>query len=445
MTRNAFIRLIMFVTGVFTILLIAMDMQLLAPHSEALSALPTFSLDYVSITPDLNPVVLQPTDEPPTLIPSTSTETTSDQPTTPPTEIPSPVATLPPEALAQNTVMHTVATGDNLYRISQTYSVPMESIIAINNLIDPSRLVIGQVILVPNADVPLESIPTALPQVPTNPPAASGGVALVVTDGPTPTYAPPPTQLNGIPFDQFVVMPDSVRQNIREIFAHGQTLGNNAHAFSKLGDSTIENPFFLARFDGDEYNLGDYRYLQSMIDYFAGSFGRNSVAVRRGLHSWSIFNPTWADKTVCEPNETLIACEFRLNRPSVLLVRLGSNDVGIPDAFDENLRRIVTFSIENGVIPVLGTKADRFEGADNINNLIIHQVATDYQIPLWDFDVVAETMPGKGLDQDNVHLTSFYAHDYTSPTAFQRGHSMHNLTALLMLDAIWKTIDPAGT
>ena len=442
MTRNAFIRFSMFITGVLTIALIATDMQVLLPDSQSLLT-PTFSLEYVTITPDLNPVALQPTTAPPTLTPADTeavpTLTLSPQPEA----TAQPVATLPPEALAANTSLHTVATGDNLYRIAQIYEVPMEAIIAVNNLLDPSRLYIGQTILIPDADVPLAMIPTALPQMPTVP--ANSAIALAATAGPSPTYSPPPGQVNGVAVEQIVLLPDAVRQHIREVFAHGQSLGNNPRAFSKLGDSTIENPFFLARFDGTEYNLGDYRYLQSVIDYFDGSFERQSVAVRRGLHSWSVFNPTWADKAVCQPNETLIACEFRLNRPSVLLIRLGTNDVGIPDSFDENLREIVAFSLENSVIPVLGTKADRFEGANNINNTIIRQVATDYQVPLWDFDRVAETIPGKGLDQDNVHLTTFYAHDYTSPTAFQRGHSVHNLTALLVLDAIWQAVRPAGT
>jgi hypothetical protein len=92
------------------------------------------------------------------------------------------------------------------------------------------------------------------------------------------------------------------------------------------------------------------------------------------------------------------------------------------------------------VIPVLGTKADRIEGPDNTNNNILRRIAADFEVPLWDFDRLAGTMPGRGLDLDNVHLTTFYAHDYTSPLATQRGHAMHNLTALLLLDAIWNEV-----
>ena len=45
----------------------------------------------------------------------------------------------------------------------------------------------------------------------------------------------------------------------------GLELGNNPRAFSKLGDSTIEHPYFLGRFDDGPYNLGSYGYLKGAI------------------------------------------------------------------------------------------------------------------------------------------------------------------------------------
>ena len=91
------------------------------------------------------------------------------------------------------------------------------------------------------------------------------------------------------------------------------------------------------------------------------------------------------------------------------------------------------------MIPIIGTKADRGEGNDENNN-ILRQIAADYDLLLWDYDIVAGSLPGRGLDVDNVHMTTFYAHDYTLPEAFQRGHAMHNLTALMVLDTIWKEV-----
>ena len=249
--------------------------------------------------------------------------------------------------------------------------------------------------------------------------------------------------VNTLPLEAYLVMPEEVAANARAIFARGQELGRNPQAYSKVGDSTIENPHFMARFDEGPFNLGEYGHLQEVIDYFSGSHGRQGMAVKRGFHSWTINDPMWADKSFCQANETPLACEIRLHNPSVMIFRLGSNDRGVPAGFEENFRQLVQYAIDNGVVPILGTKADRFEGS-NINNDIIRQVAAELQVPLWDFDRVAQTLPGRGLDTDGVHLTVYYAHDYTSSTAFTRGHGLHNLTALLVLDAVWREIIQAN-
>ena len=85
---------------------------------------------------------------------------------------------------------------------------------------------------------------------------------------------------------------------------------------------------------------------------------------------------------------------------------------------------------------MIATKADRFEGPDNRNNLMLRQIAADFQIPLWDFDLVAETLEGRGLQEDQVHLTELLESDYAMAEAFQSGHGLHNLTALMVLDKI---------
>ena len=315
-------------------------------------------------------------------------------------------------------VSYTIQSGDTLYQLALDYNTDLADILALNNLSDGDTLAVGQVV-----HIPLDGPPAA---------GETSGES-------SPPAGPPPGQVNGIPYSSFVILPDNVRQNARAIYARGQELGNNPRAFSKMGDSTIEPPHFLTRFDSGPYNLGDYAYLQDVIDYFAGSFGRESIAVRRGLHAWSVDDPLWADKTYCQANETVLACEFRLHKPSLLLIRLGSNDVGVPESFRQSMGTIVQYAIDNGVIPVLGTKADRNEGGD-INNAIIREIAAQYQVPLWDFDAVANTIPGRGLSEDNVHMTFFYSHDYTDPTAFQTGHGVHNLTALILLDELWKQV-----
>lgn len=225
---------------------------------------------------------------------------------------------------------------------------------------------------------------------------------------------------------------------VREIYERGLALGNNPHAFSKIGDCNSEPPFFLARFDSGDYDLGPYSYLQPVIDYFAGSFGRQSMTVWTGNHAWSVLDPTFANPALCLPGETPLACEFRLHRPSVVLIRLGTNEAYTPALFEQHMRAILDYSIERGVVPILGTKADQLEGSDAIND-IVRQLAAEYQLPLWDFGRIASTLPGRGLRGDGFHLT-FYPPNYGDPRALQEGHSVHNLTALIALYTVWQNV-----
>ena len=337
------------------------------------------------------------------------------------TAVPQPTATPAP-------LTYTIQAGDTLFSIARTHNITLIELTAANGIVNPNLIEVGQVLVIPNVDEEgvVTSETAVQPEV----------VAQVVTDGAVVRQ----TTMNGVPIEGLIVMPENVVANAQNIYVQGQALGNNPQAFSKIGDSTIQIPFFLARFDQPGgYNLGDYAYLQPTIDFFAGSFAREGMAVRKGFHSWTVTDPAWADKSICQPNETPIACEIRVQRPSIIFIRLGSNDAGVPDMFDKNIRQIVEFSIVNGVIPVIGTKADRAEGS-NVNNDVLRRIAADYEIPLWEFDIAAGTLPGRGLDVDNVHLNTFYAHDYTSPTAFQKGHSVHNLTALMMLDALMNKV-----
>jgi len=284
----------------------------------------------------------------------------------------------------------------------------------------------------------LTTAPTATPTATAPPPPTA-----TATPSPsaTPALAPPqPVAVNGVPFESIVVMPPEVVAHVRQIFAAGQALGRDANAYAKVGDSTTENPHFLARFDEGPYNLGAYAHLQAVIDQFRGSHSRDSVAVRIGLHSWTANDPAWAEPGLCLPNETPVECEIRLHNPSIILIRLGTNDAGAPALFEANIRRIVDTAIAAGVIPIIGTKGDRHEGS-NENNDSLRRLAAEYRIPLWDYDRVASTLPGRGLDADAAHMLTFYAHDYSDPTAFSRGHAMHNLTALMVLDAVWRVVE----
>ena len=270
-------------------------------------------------------------------------------------------------------------------------------------------------------------------------PSQTDAQTLVVNPPPASNLQPPSPlnglPVNGVPPEIIVRMPPETIENVRAIYAKGQQLGRNPRVFSKLGDSAVLTGEYLTRFETPTYyNLGEYSYLQPTIDYYAGSFGRYGTAVRIGLSSFGVMDPTWADKNSCDSGEHMLHCEIRINNPSVFLMRIGTNDGMSRASFDANMREILDFILEQGVIPILATKADRFEG-DNRNNEVLYQLAAEYKIPLWDFDAVAQTLPVSGLTDDNAHLTTGHD-DYTDPDNFSKGYPMNDLTTLIALDAV---------
>lgn len=284
---------------------------------------------------------------------------------------------------------------------------------------------------------------TALTLTPTTQPTNEPTPQPTNTLVPTPTSIPPTAQINGMPKEEFLLLPTAVQQNIRAIYAFGQERERNPRAFSKLGDSNAATADFLMRFDQRQFDFGDYAHLQATIDQYKGSFVRYGAALRVGLHATSVFRLELVSEERCQPDEHMIACEFRLHNPSLLLISLGSNDQS--DQFAARMERIIGYSIENGVIPVLITKADRHEGPDNRNNNDLRRLAAQFNVPLLDFDHLANTMPNRGLSSDGVHLTHYGPFSYANPEAFTFGYPVLNLATLMMLSEIQAVLQTEET
>jgi len=179
---------------------------------------------------------------------------------------------------------------------------------------------------------------------------------------PTMTVASSPDFWKDLP-----AVPLSLSERARAIYQRGLEMGNDPHAFSKVGDCHSTNPYFLADYDLGQnvYHLGDYAYLQPAIDYFAGSFARSSLATKKGLSTAGVLASLWSDWKYCSSNETPLDCEFRLHHPSFALISLGTNEAydvkEDPSTFEPRLRRIIEHSIDQGVVPILSTKADNDE------------------------------------------------------------------------------------
>jgi len=286
----------------------------------------------------------------------------------------------------------------------------------------------------PTIDIPAEN---STPSTYTSVAVKTTQVGISPTDKPTRTLSPDEWKF-------FPIVP-KISGKVVDIYHHGLELGNNPHAFSKIGDCGSTPTWFLGDFDRGPkfYDLGDYENLSAVIQEYSGSFGRTSLAARSGFNASSLLVPLWADRTFCESNEIPLACEYRNHKPVIAFIMLGANDVWHPDEFEPQMRRIIEYSIDNGVVPILSTKADNIEGNESINATIT-LLAREYEIPLWNYWLAIQALPNQGLQEDKVHLTwgrSFFNDSETMLKAWP----VRNLTALQVLEAIWNKVNEQET
>ncbi len=244
---------------------------------------------------------------------------------------------------------------------------------------------------------------------------------------PTPDIRPPPEKWQVWP-----VVP-TLSPWLVDVYEQGQALGNNDHAFSRVGDCQNIPNAFLGIYDrpGHYYFTDKYSYLQTTVDHFSGSFARDNISVSGGFNFPAIFSPLMADPAVCEPNETPLACEIRLHKPIFIIISLEFDYKNrTPENYGEYLRQAVDYTLSQGVIPILTTKADNVEGGHRIN-LVTAQIAYEYDLPLWNFWRAVQYLPDAGLDPerpDGFHI---------SPAAWNE----RSFTALMTLDALWQDLE----
>jgi uncharacterized protein YraI len=296
------------------------------------------------------------------------------------------------------------------------------------------------------AQAPLTATRAPVAAVPSNAPPASQATA-TPPPGATPTL-PPPT--GGYVDSTYLT---GLSAHARDIYLRGLSLGNRANVFSKVGDSITVSPHFLVPFGNGQFNLRDYAWLADVISFYAGGWARNgnsfantSLAAKGGWSSFSVLSPPAADTSMCRANESPLACEYRLVRPAVALIMLGTNDVfdTSADGYRANLRRVVADSLQMGVIPVLSTippfLRSGYEARPDEFNAIVAEVAHEYDVPVWHYWAALQNLPNLGLSSDGVHpSTAPNPADFT-PDNLQYGMTVRNLTALQVLDTIWRQV-----
>jgi lysophospholipase L1-like esterase len=121
------------------------------------------------------------------------------------------------------------------------------------------------------------------------------------------------------------------------------------------------------------------------------------------------------------------------------LIMMGSNDaLSRRKGFETYMRQIIEYTLQQGVIPILATKADNLEGDNSINRTIA-LLAHQYDVPLWNFWLAVQPLPDHGLQNDGVHLT-FAKNHFDDPLDLQSAWPIRNLTALQVLDAVWRSV-----
>ncbi len=249
------------------------------------------------------------------------------------------------------------------------------------------------------------------------------------------TPAPPSSASNLI---------SGVSANARQIFLRGQSLGNQAHVFTRVGDSITASPYFLPAFSGGGYDLGAYQNeLWETVRFYSG-FGSASLAAGNGWGADRILQNGYNAPEVCGSEPPLV-CEYRLRKPAVALIMIGTNDSGgvDPAVYERNLSRIVELSIEMGVIPVLSTIPPKLNDAWNGEralqwNAIIKNVARRYDVPLMDYWLALQSAPNYGIDADGIHPSAPSDGNTLrfTPEGLRYGYTIRNLVALQALDAL---------
>ncbi len=272
-------------------------------------------------------------------------------------------------------------------------------------------------------------------------------------DAPPVVEAPPPPPAVRLPGN----VVSGITSHARQIFQRGQQLGNRANVFSKVGDSITYATYFLYPIGWGQYDLGSYANLAPVIQHFAAetaregnSFANRSMAAYGGWTTESMFTPGLKPEGmppgICQPGELPLVCEYRVVRPAVALIMLGTNDITyMPlELYRANLTRVVEVSIEMGVIPVLSTIPPRADRDVQPFNQTVVGIARAYDIPLWDYYSAMVALPDSGLSPDGVHPSAppgdFSASTTFTPQNLRYGYTVRNLTALQVLDAIWRQV-----
>jgi hypothetical protein len=286
----------------------------------------------------------------------------------------------------------------------------------------------------PPTVVPSRAVITRL-QVPATAPSRTPRPTKKASTIVLPALQPTDTPLpNVTPFDvdawkESPIIP-GVDPSIRAIYEYGQTLGNDPHAFSIFGDCQSRPGDFFGVFETDpEFVEGLSPELQETVANFQGSFNRESPTAQDGTTPGALLWNQWhRGEYGCSFAETPVECELRIHHPSFVIIQIGTH---FESRNREYLRTVILQLMDAGVVPILATKADNREKDERINR-DMWNLASEYDLPLWNFWAAVSDLPNRGLytRQDRPLQGDIYLTDEAA--------LIHRMTGLEALNAVWQ-------
>lgn len=276
---------------------------------------------------------------------------------------------------------------------------------------------------------PAASRTPAFTQVP-RPSATSSPVP--ASPPPVITLPPPPPILDPNDWKNWSVIPSFIDPSLRKVYELGVSLGNDPHAFSIFGDCQTRPGEFFGVFETDPASLQSLSLeLRETVAYFNGSFNREASTTQDGTTPGALLWTQWhRGEYGCTFVETPVQCELRTHRPSFVILQVGTHFESRNTGY---LQKIITQLLDAGVVPILATKADNRELDERVNRDMA-LLASEYDLPLWNFWAAVSDLPNRGLYtrpdrplQGDIYLTGEAA-------------LIHRMTGLEALNAVWRAV-----
>lgn len=243
------------------------------------------------------------------------------------------------------------------------------------------------------------------------------------------------------PFD------DQTEIHVRAVYNAGQRAGNARDVFAKIGDSITESGSFASDIGHGWYDLGSYRRLETVIQYFRRHAFSNDRDDNSFAHGSAAATAGWTTSSLLEGGDDCpVEREVRALHPSFAIVMIGTNDAerSSLEVYERELREVIQRVEAHNTVVILSTIPDQktSESAGRLGlqlNEVVRRLADEKHLPLVDYWGALQGLPNNGLSDDNIHPSVYVERGDTKAATFtdaalRHGYNVRNLTFLLMME-----------